>query len=179
MHWVYLTLCAVGVTNERGGGLPGYVTSDTDACGDIIQGHKCGIDHFPARPTNGTDATRQCLQGGTDVNSGDTYATYLAKAVNNSELDMTWARLALRNSYKMRMKAGLFDPSPSPFKDISSDVVGAAEHQEMSLNSALKGMVLLKRGALPFRAFASPPAPPSPLLLLPAAGLLLLTVSLR
>jgi beta-glucosidase-like glycosyl hydrolase len=125
------------------------MTSDTDACSDIIQGHDCGIDHFPAKPTNGTDATRQCLMGGCDINSGGTYASFLSTAVTDGELDVAWARLALRNSYKMRMKAGLFDPT-SRYRDISADVVGAAEHQELSLSAALKGMVLLKRGSLPF-----------------------------
>jgi hypothetical protein len=123
--------------------------------------------------------------GGTDINSGGTYQTYLAQAVADGEMDVSWARLALRNrcdlkasghfssrfshvlahfchlpsSYKMRMKAGLFDPSPtSPYKDIGSDVVGSEAHQEMSLNAAIKGMVLLKRGSLPFRAFAPPAA---------------------
>ena len=42
-------------------GFEGYVTSDTDACGDIQQGHNCGIDHFPAKPTNGTDASTHAV----------------------------------------------------------------------------------------------------------------------
>ena len=72
------------------------------------------------------------------------------QAVADGELDVKWARLALRNSYKMRMKMGLFDPAPNPYKNIGTDEVGSAAHQEMSLNAALKGMVLLKRGSLPF-----------------------------
>ena len=129
----------------------GYVTSDSDACGDIILGHKAGEDHFPPRPTNGTDATRQCLRGGTDIDSGGTYLDYLAQAVADGELDVRWARLALRNSYKMRMKMGLFDPQePRPPRDVGTHEVGSAAHQEMSRTAALKGMVLLKRGSLPF-----------------------------
>jgi hypothetical protein len=142
---------ALNQTLRHDWGFEGYVTSDTDACGDIQQGHNCGIDNFPARPTNGTDATRQCLMGGTDINSGGTYMANLAKAVRAGELDEKWAELALKNTYRMRMKAGLFDPSPtSPYKDIGQEIVGSAAHQELSLDAARKGMVLLKRGGLPF-----------------------------
>ena len=35
--------------------------------------------------------------GGTDINSGGTYQTYLAQAVADGEMDVSWARLALRN----------------------------------------------------------------------------------
>ena len=70
---------ALNRTLREDWGFGGYVTSDTDACGDIVTGHPKGIDHFPPRPTNGTDATKLCLMGGTDIDSGGTYLTYLAK----------------------------------------------------------------------------------------------------
>ena len=70
---------ALNKTLRQDWGFGGYVTSDTDACGDIVTGHPKGIDHFPPRPTNGTDATKQCLMGGTDIDSGGTYLAYLAK----------------------------------------------------------------------------------------------------
>lgn len=149
-----LPTCANPALNEtlRGDwGFTGYVTSDTDACGDIMAGHWAGIDHFPAKPTNGTDATRQCLMGGTDINSGGTYLANLAKAVETGELEEKYARLALRNTYRLRMQMGLFDTAPNQYKQIGTDVVGSAEHQEMSLHAAEQGMVLLKRGSsLPF-----------------------------
>ena len=129
-----------------------YVTSDSDSCSDLPAGHPKGEDHLPATPTNGTDATRQCLMGGTDIDSGGTYRHYLAQAVNDSELDIRWARLALKNSYKMRMMMGLFDPtSDNPYKHISTTEVGSTKHLAMSLASAQKGMTLLKKGPLPFR----------------------------
>ena len=77
------------------------MTSDSDSCSDLPAGHPKGEDHIPATPTNGTDATRQCLMGGTDIDSGGTYRKNLANAVMDGELDVKWARLGLKNSYKM------------------------------------------------------------------------------
>lgn len=129
------------------------MTSDSDSCSDLPAGHPKGEDHIPATPTNGTDATRQCLMGGTDIDSGGTYRSNLAKAVESGELDVKWARLGLKNSYKMRMMMGLFDPQEdNPYKHITTDVVGSDEHLAMALQSAKKGMTLLKKGPLPFAA---------------------------
>ena len=127
------------------------MTSDSDSCSDLPAGHPKGEDHIPATPTNGTDATRQCLMGGTDIDSGGTYRNNLANAVESGELDVKWARLGLKNSYKMRMMMGLFDPQEdNPYKHIATDVVGSDEHLAMSLQSAKAGMTLLKKGPLPF-----------------------------
>ena len=89
----------------------GYMTSDSDSCACIVGGHPKGEDHLAAKPVNGTEATRQCLMGGTDIDSGGTYRGNLAKAVEDGELDVKYARLGLKNSYKMRMMMGLFDPT--------------------------------------------------------------------
>jgi beta-glucosidase-like glycosyl hydrolase len=89
--------------------------------------------------------------GGTDIDSGNTYANNLAAAVDNGELDIKWARLGLKNSYKMRMMMGLFDPTvENKYQKIPLSVVGHVDSQMMSLNAARKGMVLLKQGPLPF-----------------------------
>lgn len=69
-----------------------------------------------------------------------------------------YARLGLKNSYKMRMLMGLFDPTKdNAYKHIPTDIVGCDAHQEMSLTAARKGMVLLKQGPLPFAKGARMP----------------------
>ena len=138
--------------NDTDWGFEGYMTSDSDSCACIKGGHPKG-DGGPPRPTNGTDATKQCLLGGTDIDSGGTYRSYLAKAVEDGELDIAAARTGLRNSYKMRMMMGLFDPTEdSPYKHIPTSEVGSEVHQAMSLLGAKKSMTLLKNDAhtLPF-----------------------------
>ena len=132
-------------------GFEGYMTSDSDSCACIEGGHLKGEDHVPGVKVNGTEATRQCLMGGTDIDSGGTYRGNLAQAVTSGELDVKYARLGLKNSYKMRMMMGLFDPEEdNPYKHITTDIVGSPEHLAMSLEGAKKGMTLLKKGPLPF-----------------------------
>eukprot|EP00658_Telonema_sp_P-2_P016302 TRINITY_DN16320_c0_g1_i2.p1 TRINITY_DN16320_c0_g1~~TRINITY_DN16320_c0_g1_i2.p1 ORF type:complete len:586 (+),score=136.91 TRINITY_DN16320_c0_g1_i2:194-1951(+) len=141
---------ALNATLRDDWGFLGYMTSDSDSCACIIKGHPQGHGG-PPRPTNGTDATKQCLMGGTDIDSGGTYRSYLAAAIRDGELEETVARLALKNSYKMRGWLGLFDPLvPNKYKKITTDEVGSAEHQAASLLAAQKSMVLLKKGVLPF-----------------------------
>lgn len=55
---------------------------------------------------NGTQATKECLMGGTDIDSGGTYRANMFSAIVDGELDEKYARLALTNSYKMRSVVG-------------------------------------------------------------------------
>ena len=130
----------------------GYITSDSDSCQCIVNGHPQGIDHFPSKPTNGTDATRQCLAGGTDINSGDTYHKYLSDGVESGEISDELARTALKNAFRMRFRLGLFDPDvENEYRKIPLDVVGRS--QDLSLRAAKQSMVLLKNeNILPFRS---------------------------
>ena len=140
---------ALNQTLREDWGFEGYMTSDSDSCACIEGGHPKG-DGGPPKPVNATQATKQCLMGGTDIDSGGTYH-FIMQAVQDGELDIKFAQLGLKNSYKMRMMMGLFDPTvDNKYKLIKTDVVGSAKHQAMSLLAAKKGMVLLKKGPLPF-----------------------------
>lgn len=143
---------ALNKTLREDWGFEGYMTSDSDSCACIENGHPTGDWPGPAHPTNTTDATKQCLMGGTDIDSGGTYHAGLAKAVTDGELDIKYPQLGLTNSYKMRFKMGLFDPTvDNKYKHIGTEEIGSAPYQEMSKNAARKGMVLLKQGPLPFK----------------------------
>jgi beta-glucosidase-like glycosyl hydrolase len=118
-------------------GFTGYITSDTDSCADILNSHKF--------EKTGELATRDCLVGGTDIDSGSTYKNYLAKAVQEGSVNRTLVDAALHNSFKMRFEMGMFDPTvPNAYNKITTDVIGCGAHQEMSLLAAKKGIVLLK-----------------------------------
>lgn len=126
-------------------GFEGYITSDSDACGDIYRSH--GYE------PNGTLATRDCLAGGTDIDSGKTYVDYLSASVEDGTTDRKLVDAALRNTYRMRMKMGLFDPNvTSSLREIPESVVGSSENQVKSLVAARQTMVLLKneKNTLPF-----------------------------
>ncbi|GAB5360883.1 hypothetical protein AAMO2058_000665800 [Amorphochlora amoebiformis] len=127
-------------------GFKGYITSDTDACMDMYKSHKY--------VANWTAAAALCLQSGTDIDSGVTYAGNLHNAVGERLVSSADAKAALSNAYRMRMLLGLFDPYiPSPYRNISQDVVGTQSHQDLSLHAARQSMVLLKNEdkVLPFK----------------------------
>jgi hypothetical protein len=127
----------------------GYITSDTDACSDIYKSH-----HFAQ---SAQEATADCLAGGTDVNSGNTYKANLAPGVEDGTVRLEDAQAALRNAYRFRMRLGLFDgPNVSGANwDFNASVVGADAHRASSLDASKQSMVLLKNDAsrgLPFSA---------------------------
>ena len=59
-------------------GFQGYVTSDSDSCACIYSPHK----YAPSSEA----AARDCLAGGTDIDSGWTYTDQVARALNDSTI---------------------------------------------------------------------------------------------
>ena len=76
----------------------GYITSDSDACADISQTH-----HFAPDLQH---ATADCLAGGTDINSGDTYKHNLESAVSAGVTSRNATNAALRNAFMVRFRLG-------------------------------------------------------------------------
>eukprot|EP00300_Choanocystis_sp_HF-7_P013808 c18455_g1_i5.p1 GENE.c18455_g1_i5~~c18455_g1_i5.p1 ORF type:complete len:623 (+),score=118.43 c18455_g1_i5:439-2307(+) len=117
-------------------GFDGYITSDTDAIKDIYNSH-----HTEPSPEL---AVRDALLAGCDINSGDTYATYLESTVTRGLVDEQYVKNALRRSYRIRFLLGLFDTTPNPYNTIPTSVVGSTAFREQSLNAARQSLVLLK-----------------------------------
>merc|ERR1711998_700584 len=118
-------------------GFDGYITSDTDACGDISSSH-----HFAK---DSKHAVADCLAGGTDINSGGTYKGNLAAAVSEKVTTREAVEAALFNAYKIRFRLGLFDPQANDAnKDIPMTVVGSDEHKASSALASRQGMTLMK-----------------------------------
>ncbi len=130
---------------RRSWGFKGYITSDTDACGDIYASHR-----FTDTPEA---AAGLCVSSGTDIDSGGTYKNHLAKAVSGGHASRDDVNSALRNTYRMRMRLGLFNPEDveSSYRRVNKSVVGSAKHVSMSRHAARQSMVLLKNDhTLPF-----------------------------
>lgn len=128
-------------------GFDGYITSDTDACKDIYKTHHYAKD--------AEHAVADCLAGGTDINSGDTYSKNLQAAVEAGVATLEDTNAALRNAFKVRFRLGLFDPKEKDEnRDIPWEVVGSEEHKAWSLLAARQSMTLLKNeeDVLPFNA---------------------------
>eukprot|EP00051_Salpingoeca_urceolata_P030149 m.492197 g.492197 ORF g.492197 m.492197 type:complete len:824 (+) comp31802_c0_seq1:8-2479(+) len=125
-------------------GFQGYITSDSDAVGDIWRSH-----HY--EPT-GQLAVRDALEAGCDIDSGSTYREFVVPAIQNGTVDKKYADQALINTYKMRYLLGLFDPNvTNAYRNISTTVVGFSPSQEKSLFGSRQAMTLLKNanGVLP------------------------------
>eukprot|EP00043_Microstomoeca_roanoka_P016573 m.170059 g.170059 ORF g.170059 m.170059 type:complete len:826 (+) comp16484_c3_seq1:65-2542(+) len=126
-------------------GFQGYITSDSDAVADIYSSHKY-------EPTPEL-AVRDAINAGCDINSGNTYSDYLAKAINESLVDVEAVRACQFRAYKMRFQLGLFDPNvTTSYRSINISEVGQPSSQESSLLAARKTMTLLKNdNILPFQ----------------------------
>ena len=101
------------------------MTSDSDSCACIN-----GAEDHALEPTAEL-AARDCLAGGTDIDSGGTYSGHLANALANGNItSRATTDLALRNTYRMRMRLGLFEPNrTNSYRAFGlADVGSAASH---------------------------------------------------
>ncbi len=118
-------------------GFSGYVTSDCDAVADIYQTHH----YVPTAP----EAAALALQAGCDLNCGDTYQKYLARAMELQLVTKEQVARAVTRLLTIRMLLGEFDPADRvAFGDIRFSVVDSAAHRELALEAARASMVLLK-----------------------------------
>lgn len=119
-------------------GFHGYITSDCDAV-SIIHDNQ-GYAKTPE------DAVVDVLKAGMDVDCGSYLQNYTKKAVEEKKLPQSEIDRALRNLFSVRMRLGLFDGSPvrQPFGNIGPDQVCSKDHQDLALEAARSGIVLLK-----------------------------------
>jgi beta-glucosidase-like glycosyl hydrolase len=103
---------------------------------------------------NSTYAAAQALEGGCTIECDRVYQGNLehAFAQNLSSL----ATLAKQVGYTLKtlIQAGVMDPvGRQPYTRIGLDVVGSAQHMELSRAAAAQGMVLLRNddGVLPLK----------------------------
>ncbi|CAK9165612.1 unnamed protein product [Ilex paraguariensis] len=116
----------------------GYITSDCDAVSIIHD-----VQGYAKLPE---DAVADVLKAGMDVDCGSYLRKYTISAVQQKKLPESEIDRALHNLFSVRMRLGLFngDPSKQLFGDIGPSQVCTQEHQELALESARNGIVLLK-----------------------------------
>ncbi|KAK4483956.1 hypothetical protein RD792_011166 [Penstemon davidsonii] len=122
-------------------GFRGYITSDCDSISTI---HDKSM--YARTPE---DAVADVLKAGMDVECGSYLKTYTKSAIQQKILPESQLDRALHNLFSIRMRLGLFNGNPNKqiFGNIGSDQVCTNEHQQLALEAALNGIVLLKNNA--------------------------------
>ncbi|KAJ7959038.1 Beta-D-xylosidase [Quillaja saponaria] len=116
----------------------GYITADCDAV-SIIHDEQ-GYAKLPE------DAIADVLNAGMDVDCGTYLLNYTKSAVTQKKVPVSQIDRALRNLFSVRMRLGLFDGNPAKlrFGNIVTNQICSKEHQDLALEAARDGIVLLK-----------------------------------
>ncbi|GFP79952.1 probable beta-d-xylosidase 7 [Phtheirospermum japonicum] len=128
-------------TAREAWGFQGYITSDCDAVSLIYEKQKYAQSH--------EDAVADVLKAGMDVNCGTYLANHTSSAVEKGKVSESDIDRALYNLFAVRMRLGLFNGNPSelPYGNLTRKHVCTREHQELALEAARQGIVLLKNSA--------------------------------
>ncbi|CAN6373502.1 unnamed protein product [Urochloa humidicola] len=119
-------------------GLDGYIVSDYDSV-DVFFNDQ----HY----TNTTeDAAAAALRAGLDLDCGPFLALYTESAVSKRKISDADIDKALVNTVTVQMRLGMFDgdPAAGPFGHLGARDVCTPAHQELALEAARQGIVLLK-----------------------------------
>merc|ERR1712025_728994 len=114
------------------GGFDGYITSDCGAVGDVFYNHKY--------ETDANKVPKLVLEAGMDSDCGGFLNGHMQASID----------AALTNMFRVRMRLGHFDPAESqPYMQYGVDRINTPAHQQLALEAARQGIVLLKNsGAL-------------------------------
>ncbi|PNT57483.2 hypothetical protein POPTR_001G294700v4 [Populus trichocarpa] len=132
-----------GVIREQWN-LDGYIVSDCDSIEVYYDRIK-----YAATPE---DAVTLALKAGLNMNCGDFLPRYTENAVKLNKIEESIVDQALIYNYIVLMRLGFFDGDPKlhPFGNLGPSDVCTEEHQELALDAAKQGIVLLdNKGALP------------------------------
>ncbi|KAH9306665.1 hypothetical protein KI387_011069 [Taxus chinensis] len=127
--------------------LNGYIVSDCDSV-DVLY----NAQHYAPTPE---DAVADVLKAGLDLDCGKFLGQYTESAVKGGKVNESQVDQALFNTFTTLMRLGWFDgdPAKQPFGNLGPKDVCTQANQELALDAARQGIVLLKNnGALPLAA---------------------------
>jgi beta-D-xylosidase 4 len=115
-----------------------HITTDCGAVQNLL--------HEPVRAANEGCAAAYAIMNGTDVEMGSTIWTdHLLEAVRLGVATEEAVDQALTRSYRPHFVAGRFDnPARSEWSALGVDHINSTLHQQIQLEAALQGLVLLK-----------------------------------
>jgi len=114
---------------------PGYVVSDCGAIADIYRGH-----HYAGSMA---EAAAKAVKAGTDLACGREYNT-LVDAVHKGYIREDEIDRSVKRLFTARFRLGMFDPPERvPFSRLGIDQVASVEHQQLALEAAETGHLIL------------------------------------
>ncbi|KAJ6680089.1 ALPHA-L-ARABINOFURANOSIDASE/BETA-D-XYLOSIDASE [Salix purpurea] len=118
--------------------LDGYIVSDCDSVGVYY-----GQQHYTSTPE---EAAADAIKAGLDLNCGPFLGQHTEDAVKKGLLNEAEINNALLNTLTVQMRLGMFDggPSSQPYGNLGPAEVCSPAHQELALEAARQGIVLLK-----------------------------------
>ncbi|XVF72724.1 hypothetical protein PTKIN_Ptkin12aG0143200 [Pterospermum kingtungense] len=118
--------------------LNGYIVSDCDSVGVFYN-----TQHYTSTPE---EAAADAIKAGLDLDCGPFLAQFSEGAVRKGLLKEADINAALANTLTVQMRLGMYDgePSAQPFGNLGPKDVCTPAHQELALEAARQGIVLLK-----------------------------------
>uniref|UniRef100_A0A5B7AKF3 Putative beta-D-xylosidase n=1 Tax=Davidia involucrata TaxID=16924 RepID=A0A5B7AKF3_DAVIN len=119
-------------------GLNGYIVSDCDSIGVLYDNQ-----HYTVTPEDAAAAT---IKAGLDLDCGPFLAIHTEEAIRRGKLREVDVNEALMNTLAVQMRLGMFDGEPSrqPFGNLGPRDVCTSAHQQLALEAARQGIVLLQ-----------------------------------
>ncbi|XP_074301964.1 beta-D-xylosidase 1-like [Silene latifolia] len=125
--------------------LNGYIVSDCDSVGVLFDDQ-----HYTRTPE---EAAADTIKAGLDLDCGPFLAVHTEGAVRQGLVTEAAVNQALANTITVQMRLGMFDGEPSAqhFGNLGPRDVCTPAHQDLALQAAREGIVLLKNqvGSLP------------------------------
>ncbi|XP_059659396.1 probable beta-D-xylosidase 2 [Cornus florida] len=125
-------------TIRRDWRLNGYIVSDCDSVGVFYDNQ-----HYTSTPE---EAAADAIKAGLDLDCGPFLAVHTEEAIKRGILNEADVDGALANTLTVQMRLGMFDGEPSahPFGNLGPRDVCTLAHQDLALQAARQGIVLLK-----------------------------------
>ncbi|KAL1350940.1 hypothetical protein HN51_014906 [Arachis hypogaea] len=119
-------------------GLDGYIVSDCDSVGVFYSSQ-----HYTSTPE---EAAADAIKAGLDLDCGPFLGLHTQDAVKKGLLAEAHVNGALANILSVQMRLGMFDgePSAQPYGNLGPRDVCSPAHQQLALEAATQGIVLLK-----------------------------------
>ncbi|KAE9594916.1 hypothetical protein Lal_00013192 [Lupinus albus] len=116
--------------------LNGYIVSDCDSVGTFFD-----TQHYTRTPE---EAAAEAIKAGLDLDCGPFLALHTDGAIKQGLITENDLNLALGNLITVQMRLGMFDGGAQPYGNLGPKDVCTQAHQELALEAARQGIVLLQ-----------------------------------